>query len=339
MKKTLTIIIPTYNMEKYLDKCLTSLILPEEQMLMLEVLVINDGSKDQSSEIAHRYEAKYPQTFKVIDKENGNYGSCINRGLKEATGKYIKILDADDCFETNAFAQFVSFLRDNDADMILTDMSYVREGKTEEMIIYNAIEPKKVISLDSENNLHLPKLMMHYVCYRTALLHEIGYQQTEGISYTDQEWIFYPFFQVRTMCYLPVNLYLYTVGREGQTMNPQAMLRCVNHNKIITTRAFKYYQSYDLATLPKVNAEELKRQIRYQFSYLYNMYLKQQGRNYDKESLREIDKLLKENKELYNEIGKKKYHHYLPLPYIMIWRVAGVRINLDSLMTLYKKTK
>mgnify|MGYP002624493917 CR=1 FL=1 len=93
MNKTLTIVVPTYNMDRYLERCLDSLILPEMLMERLEVLVVNDGSKDKSSEIAHSYEKKYPQTFRVIDKENGNYGSCVNRGLKEATGKYIKNLD------------------------------------------------------------------------------------------------------------------------------------------------------------------------------------------------------------------------------------------------------
>ena len=100
MEKILTIVIPTYNMQDYLRRCLDSLIVPEEQMQLLEVLVVNDGSKDNSSAIAHEYQDKYPGTFRVIDKENGNYGSCVNRGLKEATGKYIKILDADDWFDS-----------------------------------------------------------------------------------------------------------------------------------------------------------------------------------------------------------------------------------------------
>ena len=86
-------------MEKYLNKCLDSLIV--ENMNLLEVLIINDGSKDNSSNIAHVYENKYPNTFRVIDKENGNYGSCINRGIKEAKGKYIKVLDADDSFNVS----------------------------------------------------------------------------------------------------------------------------------------------------------------------------------------------------------------------------------------------
>ena len=79
MEKILTVVVPTYNMEQYLDRCLTSLIIDDDKMALLEVLVVNDGSKDRSSEIAHSYEARYPDTFRVIDKENGNYGSCINR--------------------------------------------------------------------------------------------------------------------------------------------------------------------------------------------------------------------------------------------------------------------
>ena len=103
MAKILTVVIPTYNMEKYLDRCLTSLIVTNNDLLeRLEVIVVIDGAKDRSSEIAHSYQIRYPQTFIVIDKENGNYGSCVNRGVAEATGKYIKILDADDWFDLTA---------------------------------------------------------------------------------------------------------------------------------------------------------------------------------------------------------------------------------------------
>lgn len=98
MDKILTVVIPTYNMERYLRYCLDSLCVGRGSDA-LEVLVINDGSTDSSSAIAHEYEQKSPGIFRVIDKENGNYGSCVNRGLTEAKGKYIKILDADDSFD------------------------------------------------------------------------------------------------------------------------------------------------------------------------------------------------------------------------------------------------
>ena len=105
-QKILSIIIPTYNMEKYLPKCLDSLISAKEVLCKMEILIINDGSKDASSRIAHEYQSRYPDSIIVIDKENGNYGSCVNRGLKEATGKYIKVLDADDWFLTQNLKRY-----------------------------------------------------------------------------------------------------------------------------------------------------------------------------------------------------------------------------------------
>ena len=93
--KILTIVVPSFNMEALLRKGLQSLLI-EKNPQRLEVIVVNDGSTDQTLAIAKEFHSRFPQTFTFIDKENGNYGSCINAGLKIAQGKYIKILDADD---------------------------------------------------------------------------------------------------------------------------------------------------------------------------------------------------------------------------------------------------
>ena len=128
MDKILSIVIPTFNMEKYLQNCLSSLIVDDPKALsLLDVVIINDGSTDKSLTIAQSFEERYNGVFRVIDKENGNYGSCINRGLKEAAGKYIKILDADDSFETSAFQDLIGVLCASDSDCILTDMAKVDE--------------------------------------------------------------------------------------------------------------------------------------------------------------------------------------------------------------------
>ena len=99
MEKLLTVVIAAYNMEKYLPRCLDS-IMSEKVRDRVQVIVINDGSKDKTSEIAHRYEDKCPDYITVIDKENGNYGSCMNAGVSIATGKYFRTLDADDWYNT-----------------------------------------------------------------------------------------------------------------------------------------------------------------------------------------------------------------------------------------------
>ena len=221
MEKLLSIIIPTYNMERYLERCLNSLIVNDELMKKLEVLVINDGSKDRSSEIAHGYEARYPQTIRVIDKENGNYGSCVNRGLKEASGKYIRILDSDDYYDTDNLSEFIMLLEETNADGIVSDMQWVDlEGHHR---IKDSFDFNKNHASTLEEIMELPfkRIRMHSITYKTDNIRKIGYHQTEGISYTDMEWIFLPMTTCKTLYYFPKTIYYYVEGRVGQTMDPK----------------------------------------------------------------------------------------------------------------------
>ena len=244
--KVLTVVIPTYNMERLLDKCLTSLVVvsplssPENTDLMeqLEVLVVIDGATDRSSEIAHRYQDKYPQTFRVIDKENDNYGSCINRGLAEARGKYIKVLDADDYFDTSAFAHIISLLSQTDVDLVITNYKTVCDNG----------EDSKLMRFDLPANQILPtaalgrqgrQMAMHAVTYKTKNLRDIKYKQTEHISYTDQEWIFEPMTTVKTFTYFDICLYNYLIGRSGQTMDIRCLAKNIIHNLIVLENNIK----------------------------------------------------------------------------------------------------
>ena len=106
--KVLTVSIAAYNVEDYLKKCLDSFV-DEGNPLMnaVEVIIVSDGSKDNTVSIAKEYQEKYPDTFVLIDKENGGYGSTINASLKKATGKYFKLVDGDDWVNTNDFYAFV----------------------------------------------------------------------------------------------------------------------------------------------------------------------------------------------------------------------------------------
>ena len=122
MSKILTVISPSYNMEKYLKRCLSSLIVDQRMMSHFEALVINDGSKDRTSLIGHSFEDRFPDTFRVIDKKNGHYGSCVNYGLKEARGTFVKILDADFSFDGTRLQ--VSYASDNDEKVDLKSLKF-----------------------------------------------------------------------------------------------------------------------------------------------------------------------------------------------------------------------
>lgn len=222
MQKLLSVIVPTYNMEAYLDKCLTSLIVGDpdsELMQKIEVLVVNDGSTDRSSEIAHGFETRYPYTFKVIDKENGNYGSCINAALPLATGRYVKILDADDWFDTNAFKDFLEWLDDKDFDAVFTDYYIVQKGI---VTMARRLDFPQNTELKFADHFHkFFDVYMHRTTYNRRVFDGLDYQQTEGIFYTDSEWMFLPMSRVTTFIYYPKGIYCYLLGRIGQSMDPK----------------------------------------------------------------------------------------------------------------------
>lgn len=229
-------------MSDYIERCLNSLIIPD--MSQLDILVINDGSNDDSSEKAKKIAVRYPDSIRVIDKENGNYGSCINRGLKEACGKYVKILDADDTFETENFEKYVELLKTIDCDLVLNDFCQVdANGKERKKIVFSELEVGKVYRFDEISIVFDKyKIAMHSVTYKMKIFEGLNYHQTEGISYTDDEWVFYPFVNVHTVLYSGLCLYRYLVGREGQTMSGEKMARNLKHIMSIIEKMSDYYE-------------------------------------------------------------------------------------------------
>lgn len=232
MEKILTIVIPTYNMQDYLRRCLDSLIVPEEQMKQLEVFVVNDGSKDNSSAIAHEYQDKYPDTFRVIDKENNHYGSCVNRGLKEATGKFFRILDADDWFDTQSLSYLISQANNITVDVIYTPFDIIStDFKDKPKIVrkeQTLLPFDKIVDL-TENALDGAFFYMHALTYRLSFLKAMNYKQEEKICYTDTEYVFYPLSCSNSIYCLKKSLYQYYVGREGQSMSHASLAKNFNH--------------------------------------------------------------------------------------------------------------
>lgn len=228
-EKTLSIIIPSYNMETYLPQCLDSLLGPDVPVDLLDIIVVNDGSRDRTSEIAHSYADRYPDSIRVIDKANGNYGSCINAALPTARGRYVKILDADDSFAPESFPAYVRFLTTATADLVLNDYATVDpEGKTHQTFRFK-ISPERSTSIHELAQTLLPgkDMGMHGRAYLRTIFSGFNYHQTEGISYTDIEWEAIPIVRVNSISYFNKTVYRYLVGRNGQTVNPTVFARNV----------------------------------------------------------------------------------------------------------------
>ena len=332
MGKVLSVIIPTYNMEKYLHKCLDSLIVSDENLEKLEVLVVNDGSKDSSSQIAHEYELKFPKTFRVIDKENGNYGSCINRGLKETTGKYVKVLDADDYYDTAVFDKFIAFLEENEVDLVISDFNEVDEnGHCLSEFTFNLPIGRSFKLQD------IPQAMITYLyhqgtTYKRELFKQFEYKQTEGISYTDDEWIFKPMMWVNNVAYFPHTLYLYLRGREGQTFDPKVVERTLEQRVQVAKEMVSFYnKNINLCKAENITFVTEKLVKRLFVVYYYHLIRYHSSLN-DKR-IKEFDIYLKQlSSDIYeclNNVSKR-----LGLLYVRQWRLMKYSNFAPMLMVL-----
>lgn len=274
--KILSIIIPTYNMASLLPRCLDSL-LAAQQADMLDVLVVNDGSKDNSLQVARDYQTKFPNIVHVIDKPNGNYGSTINAALPVAIGKYVKVLDSDDWFDSAALDAFLIVAENTDADMLVTHFTQIG-ATTREVYRYNTMgrEPYdygKVYQLDTIlPDGYIRFFLMHALTYRTELLRSINYRQTEGVSYTDTEWSCYPTFYAQTICFLDINLYQYNLDREGQTMAPEVLMRSVSQLQIVTDAMLDYYEAHKTELSP-IRRIWMEQYYTNRLRILYKIYL------------------------------------------------------------------
>lgn len=336
--KLLTVIIPTYNMERYLRYCLDSLLI-KDNFEALDVLVINDGSKDTSSIIAHEYANRHPAVFRVIDKENGNYGSCINRGLKEAKGKYVKVLDADDSFDTAHFEEFVAFLLGIDADLVLSDFAVVNKERLYQRTIRYDFPIKGVVPFAEFCDYpdFVGAIQMHAVVYRRELLQSMNYRQTEGISYTDQQWIFTPMIGVKSVTYFGKVVYQYLVGRDGQTMEPKVKMRSMEHAIKNSLGLVADYEAHkNEITSPKMESY-LYARLAWYIKDIYIFYIANYSRD-NAATLRNYDQSLKEmSDEIYDMIGSKKVSSIYGFAYIDYWRKHNVPIlMLKVFARIYK---
>ncbi|PST29225.1 glycosyltransferase family 2 protein [Enterocloster lavalensis] len=230
MEKILTIVVPTYNAEKYLRDNLESFCIPK-LFPDLEVLIINDGSTDHSADIAEEYVKLYPDTYKLITKKNGGHGSGINTGILNATGKYFKVVDADDWVEKETFIKLIETLKKSDSDIVASGFYWVYdEGqenkeefvrKAEMKIPFSGVDYQKEYLFDEVADQIYVK--MHHMTIKTSILREHEIRVDEHCYYVDTEYITYPIPYVETIRFVDGFVYMYRLGRQGQSVSMEKM--------------------------------------------------------------------------------------------------------------------
>lgn len=232
-EKLLSVSIASYNTETTLGETVHSLFIDKRWMEKLEIIIVNDGSKDNTSDIAHDLEQKYPDSIIVIDKENGGYGSTINSSLSIASGKFFKLLDGDDWFNTEEIPAFLDYLDKMDADIVVSPYVEVRAGR--KLIDAHQEIPEKPVDFDSlklENNL----FVMHEITVKTQVLKDQHRKIAEHCFYTDSEYVFYCIIGAKSVARYHSAIYLYRLGVEGQSVSLEGIRKHQKDLPIVMNR-------------------------------------------------------------------------------------------------------
>lgn len=220
----LTIGIPAYNVESYLEKCLIS-ILNAKNSYKIEVLVINDGSTDKTAEIASLYEKKSNGIIKLINKENGGHGSTINVAIKEAKGRYFRLIDSDDWVDSENLSKLIDIMEKSDVDIILTKGCYdfVEEAQLADIIKYDNLNEGSIYNFEdliyANYGFKTYGPLLTTGNYKTNVLKNTNFKISEKKPYVDMEFNAFSIRDMKTLTYYDLDIYRYLIGREGQTVS------------------------------------------------------------------------------------------------------------------------
>lgn len=245
--KLLSVAIPCYNSEAYMEHCIQTLLSGGEEM---EIIIVDDGSvKDRTPEIADEYARRYPTICKAMHQENGGHGEAVNTGLRNASGIFFKVVDSDDWVNEDALLKVLETLRrfvygKETLDMLVSNFVYEKEGARRKKVMkYHTAFPKdRVFGWDDVKFFMTGQyLLMHSVIYRTELLRQCGLELPKHTFYVDNIFVFQPLPYVKNIYYLDVNFYRYYIGREDQSVNEAVMIGRIDQQLRVTKLMLGYY--------------------------------------------------------------------------------------------------
>lgn len=316
--KYISFAIPCYNSAEYMSRAIDSILIGGEDV---EILIVNDGSKDDTLKIAKEYESQYPTIVKVIDKENGGHGDAVNAGLRNASGKYFKVVDSDDWVEEQSLKKILELMHgwkehDMEVDMLVSNYVYEKVGvKHKKVIHYRDVLPQnEIFSWKDAGHFGISQyILMHSVIYRTELLKLNQLELPKHTFYVDNIYVYYPLPYVKKMYYLDVNFYRYYIGREDQSVNEKVMIGRLDQQIFVTKTMIDMYQMKQIQN---------KRLRNYMINYLAIMMTVSSILCIRSKKEENLEK----KKELWKYLKKRQYGVYWKIRY----GILGQTINLPG---------
>ena len=246
MKKLLTIVVPAFNSEDYLERCVNSLLIEKAR---LQIILVDDGSKDQTPEIMDQYARQFPSHVQTIHQKNKGHGGVINAALKYVNCKYLKIVDSDDWLDFVALKKLLDLLerfdKENETvDMLICNYMYDKVNAVHKKIIRFTTLPQNCFFGWDQVKLPIDQyLMIHAIIYRTEVLIKANLQLPEHIFYEDNLYVFEPLIYVNKIYYFDINLYHYYIGRSDQSVNENVMLKRIDQQLTINKMMIIFYKN------------------------------------------------------------------------------------------------
>ena len=316
--KYISFAIPCYNSEAYMAQAIESILPGGEDV---EILIVNDGSKDRTAEIGKEYEEKYPGIVKLINKENGGHGDAVNAGLSHASGKYFKVVDSDDWVDRISLMKILNVLKnfeeeEQEVDMLIANYVYEKVGMEHKKVIRydNVLPENQILKWDEIGQFRIGQyILMHSVIYRTDMLKLCQLTLPKHTFYVDNIYVYYPLPHVRTLYYMDVDFYRYFIGREDQSVNEKVMISRIDQQIFVTKTMIDMYE------LRRIQSKKLRK---YMLNYLAIMMTVSSIlciRSKKKENL-------EKKKELWQYLRQKDYGVFMKIRY----GILGQTMNLPG---------
>lgn len=263
--KLITFAVPCYNSASYMENCINSLLQGGDDV---EIILINDGSSDDTGKIADSYAEKYPNIIRAIHQENGGHGEGVNQGLKNATGLYYKVVDSDDWVDVPSLKEVLNKIREfsqmeHPVDLLISNYVYehMEDGTSFTVQYHNIFPENKIFTWEDMGNFRISQyLLMHSVIYRSDILRQSGIELPKHTFYVDNVFVYQPLPDTESLYYLNVDFYRYFIGRSDQSVNEKVMIKRIDQQLKVTRMMI---ESHDLIELKKTKPKLSNYMFRY----------------------------------------------------------------------------
>ena len=321
--KLLTITVPCYNSQDYMENCVNSLLTGGDRV---EIIIINDGSKDNTGRIADSYVEKYPNIVRVVHQENGGHGEGINQGLAHATGKYFKVVDSDDTVNAD-FPAFLDQLEACDAqggvDLFVTNYFYVHsDGVGDRSINYSNVLPEgKIFGWADTKRFQMHQMLTIHSCtFRTEAMRQWGEALPKHVFYEDNLMVYKTLPHIQKMYYMNVDLYRYWIGRPDQSVQESAMKKRYHHQILVTEKCFTSCH------LDDVKDPMQKKYMKHELFMMFGISILFTRLNKTKETDAALDTMW-ENCIAFDEKWGKHFRNKTPLWFVCLPGTAGQKFS------------